>query len=224
MFHPVTGAWGEWGSWMACSISCGTGYSARYRICDSSAPLFDGNDCFGSARSYKQCNIGPCPINGAWSEWSVWGTCSQTCDTGVKQRGRTCANPSPAHGGQDCVGNSTDAAPCMIQETCKGCPAVSELQHAIAHARIRHRHLAAKIVSGQILNLQIALRLPRVVRVSSSENYSLPRYISCSVTCGTGIQTRHRACANPSPTFGGQNCKGTNHQTTSCTEPICRSR
>ena len=30
----------------------------------------------------------------------------------------------------------------------------------------------------------------------------------CSESCGTGLQTRHRTCTNPSPSYYGQYCLG----------------
>ncbi|XP_052788105.1 thrombospondin-2-like isoform X2 [Mya arenaria] len=43
----------------------------------------------------------------------------------------------------------------------------------------------------------------------------------CSVTCGSGTWTRHRACSNPSPRYGGHTCSGTDHETTSCQKATC---
>ncbi|XP_052789072.1 thrombospondin-2-like, partial [Mya arenaria] len=118
-------------------------------------------------------------IDGNWTLWSYWSTCSVSCGIGITTRHRACSNPSPTFGGKYCVGSNSESSNCT--EASEGCP-----------------------VDGRWTLWSF--------------------WTQCSVTCGTGIQTRHRACANPSPTFGGQNCKGTNHQTTSCTEPICRKR
>ena len=58
-------------------------------------------------------------VDGGLSEWSEWSTCTKTCGTGEEQRTRTCTNPTPFHGGQDCSGPLTDAQPCNTQE-CPG--------------------------------------------------------------------------------------------------------
>ncbi|CAC5416980.1 unnamed protein product [Mytilus coruscus] len=51
-------------------------------------------------------------INGAWSEYGTpkFGSCSVTCGNGtnIRTRTRTCTNPKPAFGGNNCTGNSSE--------------------------------------------------------------------------------------------------------------------
>ncbi|EDO48338.1 predicted protein, partial [Nematostella vectensis] len=39
---------------------------------------------------------------------------------------------------------------------------------------------------------------------------------ACSVTCGSGQKTRRRACNNPAPSNGGQQCLGDDVESGSC--------
>ena len=45
-------------------------------------------------------------VDGGWSDWSRWPSCSVTCEDGHMTRTRQCNNPVPVHGGHDCVENS----------------------------------------------------------------------------------------------------------------------
>jgi hypothetical protein len=54
-------------------------------------------------------------VDGEWADWTQWSVCSVTCEAGKKVRSRTCSNPSPAHGGQDCIGNKTEVKGCQKQ-------------------------------------------------------------------------------------------------------------
>lgn len=45
------------------------------------------------------CNL---PVDGGFSKWSAWTTCSVSCGTGLQFRYRNCTNPPPAHGGKIC--------------------------------------------------------------------------------------------------------------------------
>ena len=59
-------------------------------------------------------------MNGSWSEWSDWASCSLTCgDGGIKKRLRTCTNPPPANGGLACEGPGEETEPCNAGE-CPG--------------------------------------------------------------------------------------------------------
>ena len=57
------------------------------------------------------------PVDGQWSEWGAWSTCSKTCGGGKSTRTRMCNNPSPANGGSDCTGDSEESQDCNT-ETC----------------------------------------------------------------------------------------------------------
>ena len=58
-------------------------------------------------------------MDGGWSAFTSWGTCSNTCGDGVQERSRTCTNPAPALGGSACVGESQESKLCKLKE-CPG--------------------------------------------------------------------------------------------------------
>ena len=58
-------------------------------------------------------------VDGAWATWSAWATCDVSCGGGKQTRSRTCTNPTPAHGGAQCLGDETESQTCNINQ-CKG--------------------------------------------------------------------------------------------------------
>ena len=56
----------------------------------------------------------PDPINGKWSNWGPFGSCSKTCGVGTKTRRRWCNNPKPSNGGDQCVGAAIQSARCNV--------------------------------------------------------------------------------------------------------------
>ena len=58
--------------------------------------------------------------HGNWTAWSEWSACNETCGMGKRWKERTCSDPPPGPGGNDCPGNGTE------MEACEGfeCPGV----------------------------------------------------------------------------------------------------
>ncbi|MBU1132929.1 thrombospondin type-1 domain-containing protein, partial [Patescibacteria group bacterium] len=69
-------------------------------ICDETTTVF----CVGVCYLCDPSPPPPSPVNGGWC---AWGACSATCGGGTQTR--TCSCPSPANGGANCVGPSTQA-------------------------------------------------------------------------------------------------------------------
>ena len=42
-------------------------------------------------------------VDGGYTEWSSWGRCSKPCGGGIRNKTRSCTNPTPQHGGRTCV-------------------------------------------------------------------------------------------------------------------------
>ena len=61
------------------------------------------------------------PIDGRYSQWSDWGSCSQWCGRGTQQRSRSCTNPRPENGGRGCsiLGPETETRICNVRR-CQG--------------------------------------------------------------------------------------------------------
>uniref|UniRef100_A0A6Q2XPY5 Semaphorin-2A n=1 Tax=Esox lucius TaxID=8010 RepID=A0A6Q2XPY5_ESOLU len=116
--HTRSG-WSSWETWSACSQDCAKGYRTRKRTCAMPEGKPAPPVCRGSPVEYQDCNSHACPVGGAWSCWSSWSQCSVPCGGGHYQRTRSCNNPSPANGGDICIGLHTEEALCNTY-TCDG--------------------------------------------------------------------------------------------------------
>ena len=55
-------------------------------------------------------------IDGEWQEWGEWSHCDPSWSCGRKIRARACS--TPLLGGNDCVGDPTETAPCSADTGC----------------------------------------------------------------------------------------------------------
>ena len=57
-------------------------------------------------------------VNGGYTEWSQYTTCTKECGSGIKKRSRQCNNPSSQYGGTDCskIGSAEESQSCNTQQ------------------------------------------------------------------------------------------------------------
>merc|ERR1712071_527113 len=113
----VHGNWTVWSKSGVCSKACGADGKQNYtRTCSNPTPAHGGTNCTGTAEKSESCNAGiTCPVHGVWSAWSKSGFCSEGCSSysdGKQNFTRSCSNPRPAHGGNNCTGVPIKATPC----------------------------------------------------------------------------------------------------------------
>ncbi|XP_013411296.1 uncharacterized protein LOC106174328 isoform X10 [Lingula anatina] len=214
---PVDGNWADFTPWSSCSVSCGGGVQTRNRTCTNPAPANSGATCPGDASESQQCNINPCPIDGGFTEWSAWGTCDRTCGGGTHSRNRSCTNPAPQFGGQNCTGieeesKACNTNPCPVDGnwapwgmwttcnvTCGG------------GMRVRYRNCSnpepqhgGQPCPGSGTETDVCNSQPCPIDGGYTD---WTTWTSCSTTCGPGTQERTRTCTNPTPAFGGSDCQ-----------------
>ncbi|XP_071177516.1 ectin-like [Mytilus edulis] len=102
-YTPINGGWSLWSEWSTCTFSCGGGLQQRSRGCNNPPPRDGAFYCVGVSIENQVCNRECCtaPVNGGWSNWLEWSTCSATCG-GLQHRSRDCKNPLPRDGGKYC--------------------------------------------------------------------------------------------------------------------------
>lgn len=51
-------------------------------------------------------------VDGNWGIWGPWASCSKSCGGGKQHRERKCDDPTPAHGGTNCTGDTMQLDDC----------------------------------------------------------------------------------------------------------------
>ena len=125
-------------------------------------------------------------VDCAWSNWTEWSACNQTCNGGWHYRTRS---SSPAlYGGKICTG------PSRQDEICNPQPCPGKKFHFTCMQRF------------------IIIR-PAIISVDGYWK-AWSEWSACSVTCNSGIQTSTRQCVPP--LYGGKDCVGNGVQTRPC--------
>ncbi|XP_063695438.1 SCO-spondin-like [Bolinopsis microptera] len=126
----VDGGWTDFGEWSVCSADCGGGSQSRSKTCTNPSPANGGQECEGEDEESRTCNPELCPVDGGWSDFGEWSVCSADCGGGSQSRSKTCTNPSPANGGQECEGENEETRTCN-PEPCHGFSLVDENGEAV---------------------------------------------------------------------------------------------
>ncbi|KAI8487892.1 hypothetical protein Bbelb_343400 [Branchiostoma belcheri] len=224
----VNGGWTIWGAWTGCSVTCGVGTETRDRTCTNPAPENGGAECDGSAQESRSCDTGlSCPVDGGWSSWGEWSSCSVTCGYGSQSRSRTCTNPAPAYGGADCAGSAQETRQCnagscpvnggwTIWGAWTGCSVTCGVgtetrDRTCTNPAPENGGAECDGSAQETRSCDTGLSCPVDGDWSDWDQWS-----NCSVTCGVGTETRDRTCTNPAPVNGGVDCDGSAQETRSC--------
>ncbi|XP_068710256.1 SCO-spondin-like [Montipora foliosa] len=228
---PVHGAWGAWSPWSDCSKTCGKGSRFRNRTCSNPQPIHGGRDCPGNSHENSQCDFGPCPIHGHWTAWSSWSDCSKTCASGTRSRSRSCSNPVPQHGGQNCSGNYSedwhcDFGPCPIHGQWTTWSMWSECSATCANgSKFRHRTCNSPLPKFGGRNCSGEGKEMKPCTLAScpvhGEWSAWSQWSECDKSCSSGVKFRTRTCSNPFPSSGGTLCTGNSTELEMCQQKPC---
>ncbi|XP_060578403.1 sushi, nidogen and EGF-like domain-containing protein 1 [Ruditapes philippinarum] len=124
--------------------NCSNGWSGQ--TCEIPPNYCGDNVCMNNASCVNQyfwynctcpqyysgllCQISP--VNGNWSDWTAWSSCSRSCGSGNQTRFRQCDSPSPGPGGRPCEGDEFDGKPCNLSK-CKVCPPLKKYNSSLSN-------------------------------------------------------------------------------------------
>ncbi|KAL3872460.1 hypothetical protein ACJMK2_040384 [Sinanodonta woodiana] len=227
---PVDGNWGAWTSWGICTVTCGSGEQVRTRHCDNPAPVGTGAHCKGPPGDVQACVTKQCPIDGGWSSWSIYTSCSLTCGNGTVSRFRSCNHPSPQHGGAACHGLANETHECNIvpcpvdggwgawqpwsgcTQTCGG---QQYRQRSCDNPPRQHNGRDCIGPSSGLLDC------PTVCPHAWS---AWSQWTNCTVQCGQGHQKRTRTCLPSSTRRRDIDCFGLAEEIKVCDAGSCASQ
>jgi cysteine-rich repeat protein len=217
----------QWGSYTACTKTCGGGTEVRTRFVD--VPASNGGAACGNLEESRNCNTQGCPpVDCQVGLWAEWGTCDENCGGGKKQRFRVVSSPAE-FGGAECADleeeEECNTEPCTPQacvvalwgdysectQTCGG------------GQKTRNRVVAQAAEPGgegcpELSETIECNTTPCPDPVDCAES-AWSAWSECDATCGGGSRTRSRT-VETQPVGSGQAC-GVLSQTEDCNPQAC---
>ncbi|KAK7100531.1 A disintegrin and metalloproteinase with thrombospondin motifs adt-1-like [Littorina saxatilis] len=226
--------WETWGTWTACSATCGEGQRSRSRRCVDSESGGQGRaQCKGDENETARCNMERCAVY-SWETWGAWTSCSVSCGGGQRSRSRQCVDGHGVSGGQDrnqCQGDgdqrercNTDVCSVYSWETWGTWSACSATCGEGQRSRSRRCVDSESGDQGRTQckgdeNETARCNMERCA-VYSWETWGA--WTSCSVSCGGGQRSRSRQCVDSvSGSQGHNQCQGDGDQRERCNTDIC---
>ncbi|XP_067685279.1 SCO-spondin-like [Haliotis asinina] len=184
-------------------------------------------------------------VDGGWGAWTEWvGSCTVTCGNNItvqRKRNRTCDNPTPASGGNDCAGDATeetttpcDVPPCVPNinggwsewsSATRACSATCG--QSVSGTDTRTRTCTNPVPSGtgsQCVGASDDTQTVTCPDIICPVNGGWSLWTTwarvCDADCGvavSGTDTRSRTCTNPVPAGTGRPCEGERTQINSIT-------
>ncbi|XP_053322587.1 SCO-spondin-like [Spea bombifrons] len=207
----VDGGWSKWSPWSWCDRTCGGGKSVRSRSCTSPPPKNGGKDCVGEKHQIRICNPNPC---------------ADSCPAGMERV--DCATRCPRH-----CSDLQQGITCHDGERCEpGCrcpPGLLEQDGAcvpVAHCECMdaggHSWTAGSALRENCNNCTcLDGRLLCTNHTCPSAGCAWSQWSTwsqCSVSCGSGLQTRFRTSTSGSPDTG---CQEPKTQSQPCHQGTC---
>jgi len=217
---------GNWKNWGKCSRSCGHGIRLRTREAINTGNA-DGRACKSTVEA-ASCNMQPCPVDCAMTEWGEWDECTAKCGMGFQYRTRTILGPVvPLNGGKTC-GEVQQMQYCNQQSCPVDCKEGKWSAWGACDAkcgrgqRKRTRRSAAPKFGGKACGSAYELKECTIKQCAID---CVPQawgpYGECDKSCGAAMKTRHRAVKTIAQ-FGGKRCTMPMKQTTICVNtPSC---
>ncbi|WAR30270.1 ECT-like protein [Mya arenaria] len=92
-------------------------------------------------------------VDGHWSDWGQWSGCDVSCGKGTRSRVRSCDNPVPTHGGDDCAGSKDEHDVCVLESCPDGWDNWSAWSSCTVTCGqgLKNRHRACNATMGTML-------------------------------------------------------------------------
>ena len=216
---------GSWGTWSACTVSCGSGHQTKRRSLKKAAS-FGGRGCH-PLEVRRACGVAGCAIACSLSVWGEWGRCSASCGAGAVGRWRK-VTQKPAFGGVVCSSLSQQrlcaTTPCPVDCRVSGFGKLSPCSKSCGGGtRTRFRHVEVAAQSGGKICPALSDAKPCATH-PCPQDCTLTTWSTwghCSRTCGTGRQARKRTITTASR-WGGRACAPT-RQVAYCNHFSCKT-
>ncbi|XP_075444784.1 SCO-spondin-like [Ascaphus truei] len=207
----VDGTWSKWSPWSWCDRTCGGGKSVRSRSCTSPPPKNGGKDCPGEKYHVRICNPKPC---------------AEGCPPGMENV--ECASKCPRH-----CSDYQQGIECQDGKVCEpGCRCPNGLLEQdgacvpASHCECTDTHgqswTPGSYVQENCNNCTCSdghLVCTNQTCLTSDCKWSQwSTWSQCSVTCGSGLQTRFRSSTSGSPSKA---CQASETQTRPCYQGTC---